>query len=151
MMYRKALLFKDTEIAAQIMREPEPKKQRALGRKVKGFEHKLWDREKSGIVEEGNWWKFTGTKGGDLGKKLGETGERELVEVSNTSNEMARKVLEKRLMEAQASPYDRIWGVGYATAHAEANRERWGENLLGKALVRVRERLRSKDEGEGKS
>ena len=42
----------------------------------------------------------------------------------------------------QASPYDRIWGIGYGAAKADANRESWGENLLGKALMRVRERLR---------
>lgn len=129
-MYCKAVLFKDFEIAAQIMHEPEPKKQRALGKKVKGFEHKVWDREKSGIVEEGNWWKFTESKGKDLGPKLKETGERELVE---------------------ASPYDRVWGVGYAAKNAEDNRDSWGENLLGKALMRVRERLRHRDEQEGKA
>ena len=42
----------------------------------------------------------------------------------------------------QASPFDRIWGVGYDAANADANRENWGENLLGKALMNVRERLR---------
>lgn len=41
----------------------------------------------------------------------------------------------------QASPKDRIWGVGYDAEHAEANRADWGENLLGKALMRVRARL----------
>ncbi|KAL8823069.1 MAG: hypothetical protein Q9191_006206, partial [Dirinaria sp. TL-2023a] len=40
MMYRKAVLFSDFKIAGQIMREPEPNKQRALGRKVKGFDCK---------------------------------------------------------------------------------------------------------------
>ena len=43
----------------------------------------------------------------------------------------------------QASPFDRIWGVGYGAATAEENREYWGENLLGQALMRVRERLRA--------
>lgn len=42
----------------------------------------------------------------------------------------------------QASPRDRIWGVGYDAEHAEANRADWGENLLGKALMRVRALLR---------
>lgn len=38
------------------------------------------------IVEEGNWWKFTSENdGGALGKKLLETGERELVEVRGVS------------------------------------------------------------------
>ncbi|KAG7009566.1 hypothetical protein G7Y79_00002g006810 [Physcia stellaris] len=144
MMYRKATLFGDEEIAVQILREPEPKRQKALGRKVRGFEEGRWDEWREGIVEEGNWYKFTAAKeatiGGEgkagrtftekpssLGKKLLQTGERELVE---------------------ASPYDRIWGIGYGAAKADANRESWGENLLGKALMRVRERLRREIENE---
>ena len=63
MMYHKALLFADTAIAAKILREPEPKKQKALGRKVKGFDPRVWDERKEAIVEEGNWWKFTNVKG----------------------------------------------------------------------------------------
>ena len=121
MMYRKAILFDDTDTAAKILREPEPRKQKALGRKVKNFDHKLWDEHKSNVVEEGNWWKFTGAKQGNLETLLRETGERELVE---------------------ASPFDRIWGVGFAAANAEERRQEWGENLLGKALMRVRERLK---------
>ena len=45
----------------------------------------------------------------------------------------------------QASPFDRIWGVGYTAADAEDNKDRWGHNLLGKALMRVRERLQAID------
>ena len=45
----------------------------------------------------------------------------------------------------EASPYDRTWGVGYSASKAEANRSNWGENLLGKALMRVRDRLRAQE------
>jgi ribA/ribD-fused uncharacterized protein len=77
-------------------------------------------------VEEANWWKFVNGTGKDeevkgLRERLLETGERELIE---------------------ASPSDRIWGIGFGKNNAEANKERWGLNLLGKALMRVRERLR---------
>lgn len=61
---------------------------------------------------------------GDLRKQLLATGTRDLVE---------------------ASPRDRIWGIGFGWKNAEKQRQRWGLNLLGKALVEVRERLR----GEG--
>ncbi|KAL6718898.1 hypothetical protein ACLMJK_003133 [Lecanora helva] len=122
MMYQKAIIFKDYDIAKQIMLEPGPKRQKALGRKVKGFDHKKWDEEKEKVVEDGNWWKFTQPKEGDMRKLLLETGDRELVE---------------------ASPFDRIWGVGYSAATAEQNRANWGENLLGKALMRVRSRLQT--------
>ncbi|KAK4697660.1 hypothetical protein P7C71_g438, partial [Lecanoromycetidae sp. Uapishka_2] len=83
MMYHKAILFKDTEIADQIMIEPEPAKQRALGRKVKGYTDKGWKARREEIVEEGNWWKFTQYKEGNLKQLLLETGERELVEVDD--------------------------------------------------------------------
>ena len=42
---------------------------------------------------------------------------------------------------AEASPYDKKWGIGFDAENAEANRGRWHRNLLGKALVAVRVRL----------
>ena len=123
-MYHKAVVFNDKEIADKIMLEPEPEKQKALGRKVKGFDNRKWNAKREQIVEDGNWWKYTQSKEGDLRKMLLKTDDRLLVE---------------------ASPYDRIWGVGYGAANAEDNRENWGENLLGKALMRVRDRLHAEE------
>lgn len=78
--------------------------------------------DKLRIVEEGNYLKFTVSEDAEsLRAMLLVTGERELVE---------------------ASPRDRIWGVGFAEKDAERNRVRWGQNLLGKALMSVRARLR---------
>lgn len=68
-------------------------------------------------MTKGNWLKFGQDK--SLREELLGTGDRELVE---------------------ASPIDRVWGIGFAAEHAERMREEWGENLLGKALMRVRER-----------
>ena len=121
-MYHKALLFNDQEIADAITLEPEPSKQKALGREVKGFDQQTWKEKREKIVEEGNWWKFTQPKEGRIESMLLETGDRLLVE---------------------ASPYDRIWGIGYGASIAEENRDKWGENLLGKALMSVRDRLRA--------
>jgi ribA/ribD-fused uncharacterized protein len=135
MMYHKALLFGDADVAAQIMATPAPAAQKALGRQVHGFDEGVWKANRERIVEEGNWWKFingtgTGEEAKGLRERLLETGERELVE---------------------ASPRDRIWGIGFGRNNAEANRGRWGLNLLGKALIRVRERLREQgEEGKGK-
>ncbi|MCJ1473855.1 hypothetical protein MMC13_002508 [Lambiella insularis] len=126
MMYHKAVLFQDWETAEKIMLATTPKEYQRLGRQVKGFDKGLWDANKERIVEEGNWYKFTETKGENLRKKLLELGERELVE---------------------ASPADRIWGVGFKAETAEANRAKWGENLLGKAIMRVRTRLMDRDQG----
>lgn len=143
-----------------------PSEHQALGRKAKGFSRPKWDErelqqelsvgtswtilttisDKSRIVEEGNYHKFT--KGKDspwMAKKLLETGDRELVEVSIVwlcaANGKNTEVVACSLTSNQASPTDRIWGVGFGAADAEENRSKWGENRLGEAIARVRERL----------
>lgn len=40
-----------------------------------------------------------------------------------------------------ASPFDRVWGIGYDQDHALQNQSNWGENLLGKTLTFYRESL----------
>ena len=78
--------------------------------------------DKLRIVEEGNYHKFTISEDADnLRAMLLATGDRELVE---------------------ASPRDKIWGIGYAEKDAGYKRTKWGQNLLGKALTSVRGRLR---------
>lgn len=82
MMYHKAMLFKDPETADQIMLATTPRKQKALGRKVKNFDGKTWDAYREHIVEDGNWNKFCNSKEGTkLKDMLIGTGDRELVEV----------------------------------------------------------------------
>ena len=77
------------------------------------------------IVTQGNYHKFTISEDAEnLRKMLLATGERELVE---------------------ASPQDRIWGVGFAEKDAERNRYWWGKNLLGRVFMDVRKRLREED------
>ena len=80
------------------------------------------------VVLEGNWLKFMHGEGW-LRERLLSTGDRELVE---------------------ASPRDRVWGIGFAAEYAEESREMWGMNLLGKALMTVRERIRAELELVGK-
>ncbi|KAL9594183.1 MAG: hypothetical protein Q9219_007168 [cf. Caloplaca sp. 3 TL-2023] len=82
MMYHKAILFKDLETGNQIMLADSPKKQKALGRKVKNFDGHTWNMHREKIVEEGNWNKFCNSKeGSKLKGLLAGTGDRELVEV----------------------------------------------------------------------
>lgn len=76
-------------------------------------------------MTEGNVHKFTISEdAAALCGQLLATGERELVE---------------------ASPMDRVWGIGYGEKKAGLNRHRWGKNLLGKALMDVREQLRKEE------
>lgn len=121
MMYQKAILFNDTAIAEEILETSDPRTQRALGRAVKDFDEATWCARRSGIVEEGNYWKFKNDP-----SVLLASGERELVE---------------------ASPRDRVWGVGFGAVRAPTTRQRWGLNLLGKALMETRRRIREGREG----
>jgi len=125
MMYRKALLFGDTEIAKEIMQCTKPREVKALGRKVKGFDEKIWKKRRESIVYKANLLKFEQNE--QIRSQLLATGERPLVE---------------------ASPFDDVWGIGFTADQAERNRARWGLNLLGKQLQKVRKKLRV--EGTGK-
>ena len=122
MMFGKAILFGDREIAEQIMRAKSPKEQKALGRKVRKFDEKRWKAQRENIVYRGNHAKFTQSQ--DLYDALMATGKTELVE---------------------ASPVDRIWGVGLAEDNPRIlQRSHWrGLNLLGKILTRLRDDLRA--------
>lgn len=124
MMVQKARLFKDEIREREMLDTTDPHTHRTLGRKVVGYDNRTWNQHKSRIVEEGNWHKFVDK---ELREQLLATGDRELVE---------------------ASPYDRIWGVGFKAKDAEAKRAQWGENLLGKAIMKVRDRIRAEQDGQ---
>jgi len=103
------------------MSEKEPKQFKALGRKIKGFDHNIWNKNKVNIVVKGNVAKFSQNK--KLKDFLLSTGDKVLVE---------------------ASPEDIIWGIGFGEEDSEARNPRaWkGENLMGFALMEVRDMLR---------
>ncbi|OCL13213.1 DUF1768-domain-containing protein [Glonium stellatum] len=125
MMVQKARLFGDEQIAQAMLETTDPKAHKAFGRKVSDFDPEVWDQNKNRIVKEGNWHKFTKSKDqAELQKLLLATGDKELVE---------------------ASPFDKIWGIGFTEKGAEKNRHKWGQNLLGKALMDVRDRLRNRE------
>ena len=92
-----------------------------MGRDVKGFDDETWSRHRFEIVVRGNEAKFGQNE--DLKAFLLSTGEDILVE---------------------ASPVDRIWGIGLAEDDPCAtNPAQWqGLNLLGFALMTVRSMLR---------
>lgn len=128
MMYHKAILFNDLETAQRILdAADDPKAVKALGRKVRDFVESTWDDWKYDIVVEGNRQKFQ--QNPELKALLLATGQKELVE---------------------ASPLDRIWGVGYGKVKALENRSKWGRNLLGRALMKVREELKEQNEKDQK-
>ena len=127
MMAAKAELFGDSEIQEQILKCSDPKQIKALGRKVRGFDQKVWDKFKYAIVLNGNWCKFSQNR--NLREFLLSTGDSVLVE---------------------ASPYDNIWGIRLAASSPEAQDPmKWrGQNLLGFALMEVRDELRRVTQNE---
>ncbi len=125
MMYHKALLFNDSDIATQILAATTPIEVKALGRQVKNFDDEIWKENRYRIVKEGNILKFI--QHSDLKEKLLATKGKMLVE---------------------ASPRDRIWGIGYGAKNALANKERWGLNLLGLVLVEIRDEMLDEQDDE---
>lgn len=124
MMWSKAKLFDDEEIAEQITLVREPAQAKALGRRVRNFDQRVWERERLGIVVEGSTAKFI--QNTELGAFLLGTKNKVLVE---------------------ASPRDTIWGIGLGASNPNARiPSRWrGLNLLGFALMKARAVLRCRD------
>ncbi|GAA3583548.1 NADAR family protein [Streptomyces osmaniensis] len=121
MMAEKARLFKDADAERQALATDHPSLAKKAGRLVRGFDNAAWERERFRIVVEGSVHKFGAHP--ELRAFLLGTGDRVLVE---------------------ASPVDRVWGIGLAARDEGAHDpERWrGPNLLGFALMEARERLR---------
>lgn len=122
MMAQKAARFADRVAFATIIASDSPGKAKALGRAVANFDDATWQAARFDIVCAGNLGKFSQNPA--LQTFLLNTGDKILVE---------------------ASPQDRIWGIGLAASDPRAADPRqWqGENLLGFALMQVRTELRA--------
>ncbi|WP_329145881.1 NADAR family protein [Streptomyces sp. NBC_01456] len=128
MMAGKARLFGDAQAERRARAAHHPQQAKAAGRSVAGFDEEIWQRHRFALVTEGSVHKFG--QDAALRAYLLNTGSRVLVE---------------------ASPVDRIWGIGLAADDERAaDPARWqGLNLLGFALMAARQRLR--DEADGPS
>lgn len=124
MMAMKASVFGDTEAQEKIMRTNDPAKQKAIGRTVKNFNADEWSKISKSVVRRANFAKFEDP---ELKKILLDTGDKEIVE---------------------ASPYDKIWGIGLGEDDPRAlDKSQWqGLNWLGECLMDVREHLKHEEE-----
>jgi ribA/ribD-fused uncharacterized protein len=122
MMAEKAAVFGDGEAHARILAESNPKQQKAIGRQVCGFDEDLWNSVCRGIVYTGNLARFEQNQ--EMRAELLATGDKTIIE---------------------ASPTDRIWGIGLAQDDDRAlDPAQWqGTNWLGVALMQVRQTLRA--------
>ena len=120
MMAGKARLFGDEQALARVLAATSPAQAKTFGRRVRGFDEDTWIRHRWELVVEGNAAKFG--QDAALRAYLLATGARVLVE---------------------ASPVDRVWGIGLAADDERAaDPARWqGLNLLGFALMEARARL----------
>ena len=122
MMYKKAICFKDENIANQILAEKNVVKIKELGRLVSDYDEHIWNGVRQIIIYEGLFAKFSQNE--SLRSKLLDTKYSTLVE---------------------CAVKDRIWGIGLSmTDPKRLIQTEWqGQNLLGYALMMVRDRLKS--------
>lgn len=121
MMYQKAILFGDKKTAEKILSIDDVGKIKALGRQVSDFNEKIWSENKFNIVYNGIYLKFS------------------------QNPELKAKLLsyDKDCIFAECAVYDKIWGIGLSMHNSDRfNKSCWlGENLLGKAITKVRDNI----------
>ena len=126
MMAAKARLFGDYETEREILavKGSNPSRMKSLGRKVRNFNERTWVEHRDQIMFDACLLKFG--QNAHLRAQLMATGDRILVE---------------------ASPVDFIWGIGLEENDPRAEDEtQWkGLNLLGIALMRVRDEFRKSE------
>ena len=120
MMYQKACRFHDASVAKEILSTNDVAKIKKLGREVYGYNENIWNGVRQIIVYEGLKAKFS--QNAELKEKLVDTGDAIL---------------------AECAVRDQIWGIGLSMRDPNRlDQSKWkGKNLLGYALMMVREQL----------
>lgn len=120
MMLSKAALFRDYNSFQKILWAIDPREVKALGREVRNFNEKRWDAIKYWAVLHGNIQKFSQN-----------AALREFILGFPVDTEFV-----------EASPYDKIWGIGLPVGEEALDKSKWrGQNLLGKVIGDVRKFL----------
>lgn len=122
MMHAKALLFEDHTIAERIMQTKNPSEQKNLGRLIANFDANVWDDYKFCIVCDINMAKF-----------------KQRPEFMEVLDKYPHHII------CEAAPWDKIWGIGMSSdEEGVEDVNNWkGQNLLGKALMTVRDHRNS--------
>ena len=124
MMYQKAVVFKDKDIASKILKTDDVKRVKEYGRQVSNYNDTVWNGMRQIIIYKGLLEKFRQNE--KLKKELLDTGDDIL---------------------AECAVSDKIWGIGLSMKDGNKNDiKAWkGQNLLGFALMLVRDELRKSD------
>lgn len=120
MMYKKAVCFGDKDMANKILATDDVAEIKAFGRLVANYNESYWNGVRQIVVFEGLTAKFSQNE--DLKAKL--------------------KATDNSIL-AECAVKDRIWGIGLSMNNPDRLQiDKWkGQNLLGYALMMVRERL----------
>ena len=124
MMYQKAVVFKDKDIASKILKTDDVERIKEYGRQVSNYDDTIWNGMRQIIIYKGLLEKFRQNE--KLKKALLDTGDDIL---------------------AECAVSDKIWGIGLSMKDSNKNDiKTWrGQNLLGFALMLVRDELRKSD------
>lgn len=119
-MWRKQQLFdsENIKLESDILNTTDSRIIKNLGRKVNNFDEKVWNDVKYNIMYEAVYEKFS-------------------------QNIRLKHLLTytKNTILVEASPYDRVWGIGINEKNARRSMPWKGDNLLGKALMEVRDNI----------
>ena len=120
MMAYKAITFNDEFALDRILESHSPSEQKSWGRRIKGYDDKIWSECRLDIVSKINYWKFT--QNSTLKELLILTGNMEILE---------------------ASIPDKIWGIGLGEDDPKIlDKNNWkGQNLLGIAIMNTRNKI----------
>ena len=121
-MFVKAKTFGDEENALKILLEGKnPKKAKTYGRMVKNYDDEKWNEIRYKVMVDANMAKYS------------------------QNNELKNLLLSDEFNGkgfVEASPIDGVWGIKCSEEDALDDESNWnGQNLLGKALDEVRDRL----------
>lgn len=121
MMYQKAICFKDTNTAENILKISDVSQIKALGRLVKNYDDNHWNGVRQIVVYEGLLAKFS--QNDELKNQLKAT---------------------KDAILAECAVQDRIWSIGLSMKDENRfDKAKWkGQNLLGYALMKVRDKIK---------
>lgn len=121
-MYNKCKTFNDENeiLLNRILSENSPAKIKVYGRQVKNYDNDVWNKKRYKIMLDALRLKFS---------------QNEIIKQNLLSTN------DKILYEAAKN--DKIWGIGFdATTVATVDKSKYGTNLLGKALMEIRNELR---------
>ena len=118
-MWKKVMLF-EPELEQLILSTKDPKEMKSIGQKVKNYNNSEWSAVRYEIMKEALFHKFS--QNPKLLNNLMWTGNSGIIE---------------------ASPSDRVWGIGITAVEALMDKPWKGQNLLGKALIETRTRFKN--------